>query len=106
MMGKRIKRISDAIFGADQPTIDKWFADIDREVALAEKQESVKTKIFQAVDKGIEVKKLEEITGIPRRTIYCWLRKRKKKKDYVKEAMDLKQATEEKQDASQRETER
>ena len=98
MLGKRFKRISDAIFKADQPTIDQWFRDLDTEVALAERQKLVKEKIFQAIDKGIEVTKITEITGIPSKTIYTWIKKRKQK-DYIKEAKEMVAKAEEEQNA-------
>jgi len=83
-MSKIFKRISDAIFKADQATIDQWFQQIDNEITLAEKQEKVKAKILEALAKGVSPQKISEITGIPLRTIYTW--KTKKKKEQAQNA--------------------
>jgi len=96
-MSRIFKRISDAILKADQSTIDRWFQQIDNEIALAEKQEKVKAKILEALAKGISVQKISEITGIPLRTVYTW--KKRSSKDYIKEAKELKEKMEQPQDA-------
>ena len=104
-MGKRIARISRAIFGADQSTIDKWFMDLDREIVLAQRQNKVKQKLFEAINKGVEPSKIAEITGIPIKTIYTWIQKTKKQptlpeaSDYIKEAKELKESMEKPQSA-------
>jgi len=80
-MGRRLKQISDALLGIDQSKIDQWFRDLDTQIASAEKQEAVKKKVFEAIDKGIEAKKIAEITEIPVGTIYTWIRRRRKKEE-------------------------
>ena len=92
-MGKRIKRISDAIFRADQSKIDQWFIRLDMETALAKRHNKVKQKVFEALNEGVEPSKIAEITGIPVATVYTWLKKAKKK-DYIQEAKELKASME------------
>jgi hypothetical protein len=102
-MSKLFKRISDAVLKADQVTLEQWITNIDKEVQLVEKQNKIKAKIYEALEKGVEPKKIAQITGIPVGTIYTWRKRKKqwlamresvKEKDYIKEAKELKQSME------------
>lgn len=86
MVAKKIK-FAQALLEASQTKVDEWLQVIDTtisqtpDVTLYELKKSLlMPKLQEARAKGVTLRKLSEITGIPHQTIGKWLKQAKEAK--------------------------
>jgi Fic family protein len=99
MVNRKIQ-MAQALLTASQAKIDGWLHAIDTVISqkpdiqkYIENKNLLMPKLLEARAKGVTLRELATITGIPHQTIAKWL-KQAKEKDYIKEAKELVASTE------------
>jgi transposase-like protein len=75
------RKIAKALFEATQQTIEKWFQQIDTAITLKsqrlieyeQKKKKILPKLVEATEKGVSLRELSKILGIPHQTLAKWL---------------------------------
>jgi DNA invertase Pin-like site-specific DNA recombinase len=86
MVSRRIKQYCERLLEASQATIENWCKEIDLLIAQKPdidtynaKKQMLLPKLIEARAKGITLRELARMTGIPYQTIGKWLKEAKAK---------------------------